>query len=461
MHRVSEAGEEMAANEEFSRLKIYFSYPDSCQVTQAFLQSLSNAEGDPKAQGEALQIFVNHVRVNRSEGNCGHGKELASWAALLLERPVFIRALKSGLEGALLERKCPILQEDMRAKATENFVYLLQMVAIDERTTKFVLKAIPNLFDMFASYLINEGRASSKPEWLHLYVMGALSRLTPWSKSLQIEIGSNPEFLKAILQKILKDGANEPEGLQRALIIMHNSILYTKITHSLAIPLVELAAKVLAESEVPADMMCASYFIQVLDRFYPQFHQLLLEHKSLIRSSLAISTCQNALDLTKKTAERVLALFHPQLRQLGPKELQSMIEQRTASDPAASRRADRLRRVVFAETNYTPDQPRFLMKRVKDFPYTPGKMPSFKKDECKETFILGPPVEKKARRKCSFSGCSATESRSGQFKVCSNCRLATYCSQGECVNGVHILRPSSYFDDKVDSLNRLHYGTIR
>jgi hypothetical protein len=176
---------------------------------------------------------------------------------------------------------------------------------------------------------------------------------------------------------------------------MNNSMLYTKITHSLAIPLVGLAAKVLADSEVPADMMCASYLIQHLERFYPQFHQLLLEHKSLIRSSLAISTCQNAPDLTKKTAERVLVLFYPQLRALDPKDLQIMIEQRTASDSAASRRADRLRRVVFAEDNYTPDQPRFSMKRVKDFQCTPGKMPSFKKDESTETFILGPAVEKK------------------------------------------------------------------
>jgi hypothetical protein len=73
-----------------------------------------------------------------------------------------------------------MLQEDMRAEATANLIYLLNMVAIDERTTKFVLKAIPNLFEMFASYLKDE-RASSKPKWLHLYVMGALSRLTPWS----------------------------------------------------------------------------------------------------------------------------------------------------------------------------------------------------------------------------------------------------------------------------------------
>jgi hypothetical protein len=42
------------ANEKFSGLRIEFGHPDSCQTMQAFRQSLSNAEGDPKAQGEAL-----------------------------------------------------------------------------------------------------------------------------------------------------------------------------------------------------------------------------------------------------------------------------------------------------------------------------------------------------------------------------------------------------------------------
>jgi hypothetical protein len=223
-----------------------------------------------------------------------------------------------------------------------------------------------------------------------------------------------------------------------SLILVYNALMHTKITPSLAILLVELAAEVLAESDVPGMVVCASGCVDVLNRFYPQFHHFLLHKKDLFCSSLAIATCEKAPEIAQQSARGILLLFHPQWREIAtrnPSHLLNRIEQGTASHASrASRRADRLRNIVIAEREHTPDQPTIWMAELKrDFDYTPGKMPSIKKDARKDTHLLGPAVERIARRKCSFSECSAVETRSGQFKVCSSCRLALYCSRGECM----------------------------
>jgi hypothetical protein len=215
------------------------------------LRALSNAKADQKKQVKAVQFLVSSVRTTRGE-DVEYGADLASWAAFLLERPVFRQALKIGLEETLQGRNVSVTElidpriEDMRSMATASYINLLNLVAIDERTVKFVLKAIPNLFKMFQSYL-TERRVSPRPKWLDLHALQGLTLLTPWSVSLRTEVGKNPGFLKDILQQVLKDSGIASERLRASLILVQNTLLHTKITSSLAPPLVELAAKVWAE----------------------------------------------------------------------------------------------------------------------------------------------------------------------------------------------------------------------
>lgn len=419
-----------AALQENSGLKMDLEHPDSCPVTQSFLQALSQSADNSKKRGEAVQMFVTECE-RKEDGQ--YGKARANLAALLLERPVFIRTLQAGLEEILLERKFSVQEAVTKA----DYFSLLHLVAIDERTVKFLVKAIPNMFEMFASYL-SERKVSSEPEWLDFCALRGLALLSQWSKSILIDIGRKPEFLKNVLQKVLRDGGVKSQRLEMSLVLAYNALMYTKITPSLARLLVELAAEVLAESDVPEMVVCASGSVDVLNRFYPQFHHFLLHKEDLFCSSLAIAICKKAPEIAQQSAVGVLLLFHPQWRETAirnPSHILERIEQRTASDARASRRADRLRNIVFAEREHTPDQPTIWVAELRsDFEYTPGKMPSIRKDTRNDTYLLGAPaVERVARRKCSFSECSAVETRSGQFKVCSSCRLALYCSRGECM----------------------------
>jgi hypothetical protein len=405
-------------------------HPDSCPVTQSFLQALSQSGDDSEKRGEAVQMFVTEC-ARRQDGQ--YGKARANLAALLLERPVFVRTLQAGLEETLLGRKFSV----QKAVTNAEYLSLLHLVAIDERTVKVLLRASPNMFEMFASYL-TERKVSSEREWLDFCALQGLALLSQWSKSILMEIGKKPEFLKNDLQKVLKDGGVKSQRLEMSLVLGYNALMYTKITPSLARLLVELAEEVLAESDVPEMVVCASGSVDVLNCFYPQFRHFLLHKEDLFCSSLAIAACKKAPEIARQSAKGVLPLFHPEWLEIAtrnPSHLLNKIQQRLASDARASHRADRLRNTVFAEREHTPDQPTIWVAELRsDFEYSPGKMPSIRKDTRNDTYLLGAPaVERIARRKCSFSECSSVETRSGQFKVCSSCRLALYCSRGECI----------------------------
>jgi hypothetical protein len=172
MHRAGRGGGERitAARQENSGLKMDLKHPDSCPVTKLFLQALSQSADDSKKRGEAVQMFVTEC-ARREDGQ--YGKARANLAALLLERPVFIRTLQAGLEETLGERKFSV----RKAVTKADYLSLLHLVAIDERTVKFLLKAIPNMFEMFASYL-TERKVSSEPERLDFCALRGLALLS-------------------------------------------------------------------------------------------------------------------------------------------------------------------------------------------------------------------------------------------------------------------------------------------
>lgn len=409
--------------------KIDFKRPDCCQVTQKFLRALSISKGDLEEEQRVVRLFAADVQATPGY----HNKEQnVSWAATLLEHPDFTRMLSLGLIHLLQDRRSFTKKE---GNLVFDYLGLLCAVSVDRRTVKFLLKTFPSFFMLLAEFMMDD-TLSPAHDWLKFYAITVLATLTPWSKSLCTYIGESNDFLEYTSWLVIERPSNlDSKVSQNCLIILLNSLKFVKMTLNLGILFVRITAQVLAKSDAPGEFMCAAQILWVLIHFYPQSHELLLKSPSLLWSSLALASCEEAPETVRHPAVAALKLFHPNLRSIKAKEeMQQAVKQLLAANPQGLDRAQHLRSAVFAELPFSTRNARFTIMKVEDFIAGKSHLGG-KGTEC----LLGPAIERKPRMKCSAAGCTAVEKESRQFRVCSVCRLAKYCSRGELMRIILLL----------------------
>lgn len=317
---------------------------------------------------------------------------------------------------------------------------ILNALIADARTARFVRKSIPELLSILeGSYLSDTPVVIVGGQGIrgtHVYqplrdeektsALDALATFTLWSADeVRNVISSRRQLLHQILDDCLAGNDFSRTIVGRSLTTI--SVL-ASVSSALPVPVddfVQVAMKALEMCEKPEviKLVVSLLFFHVKEK--PAF----LENKTTAYLSplLALAACPTLEQEVKSHVYKLLCLFDQQtfdpiFAKGDPKrDLEKLARE---SPAAAARRVKLCRAFAFNQ------QPAFKPKQSSTLEVGPD-LPAQERDYV----VLVTPEEfqaqKRPPRKCSRTDCSKKESTSCEFKLCGNCRLAVYCSQGK------------------------------
>ncbi|GAQ81041.1 hypothetical protein KFL_000690200 [Klebsormidium nitens] len=297
---------------------------------------------------------------------------------------------------------------------------VLPALMLDARTTRFIWKAVPDILSVlegayFSLPVVFSARDWEMPEALSrllndvklrdehkLASLSVLARLTEYVKQAWRKFASR----KPLIHRILQDCLANTE-FSTGIIIFASNLCYNLIgscdLSDFLDPIFETAFKAIASSE---DALTITAAIRLLAQTLQEWDttlKKLFEYRS-----------------------------NPRV------EKQAKLTQLFARYPEAGERSQKLHEIFAANDPY-------IIARGSREPGTPSETfsqkhsedPLQKIPEGKSYILLNVSegeaqvqADKKLRRKCSCSSCCHVEAASCEFRVCSRCRLAVYCSRG-------------------------------
>jgi hypothetical protein len=297
-----------------------------------------------------------------------------------------------------------------------NRVYIYALVlsglTLDMRTTKFVLKEIPDMISLLGrAYLMtkepdNCGKipfCSTDPLALvRQAVIHALCPLLLWSKSASQKVGKSGSLLPYVIRDTLAVMDEDELVASSALRIVRQAVQYCD-QEALLDDILTLTSRVLVR---PMDKYVIENAIDVLRQLQNLRNipsELAAKHGVLAGSLVGLAACDacdtlsrysagyRALLLSKKWRKTVFDLLPPGA-QMTEELLHETLRSVSQSDKDVRKKVQQLKALYSKST-----------------------------DEAEHHIF----------RRCSNAECEKVESKEKKFKVCAGCSLALFCSKGK------------------------------
>lgn len=430
--------------------------PESSAWLKGIFRELEDR--DPETRYYALCRFSTVLRRTVLKGPMLN----ASFSAYVLEQGILkeiIRILKSAktegdvylvARGNIEEALYGLTDGVLVVSKVLTCFSILNGLMADARTWRFVKKSIPDLLFIFeGSYLSEQpiklrGRrgqftplphVSGLREREKIATLDALGGFALWATDEVREVICSR---KDLLHQIVSDCLNNAD---LASVIVDRVITTTSVLASLSrglpIPPDDFFKVAIKAFEVSQNPEVIKLAINLLAAYLKERPASLLKKKKLPSKYsvplLVLATCSSLEDERKDYVHKLLCFLDQRTfnSNLARADYKAELEQMVAGSRKAAEKRQQLCDLFKADRNRQPT----LQHSPKDANVQMGPLPS---DRRTDYVTLATEDEMKSQRKpcrkCSRTDCSKTESASGEFKLCSKCRLAIYCSQGDQVN---------------------------
>ncbi|GAQ81045.1 hypothetical protein KFL_000690235 [Klebsormidium nitens] len=449
--------------------------PESSAWLKNILKQARNKDFETRCFAlSRFRAVLNSMVINKGHALC------AGFAAYVLEEGILEEVIRN-LRAAQSEgdfyvfpkiefRDLMINQRSFTLSKVEICFRLLHVLILDTRTARFVLKAIPNLLSILEGAYFslslrfsheglelpdNTAELELLREGVKASSLSVLVSLVNCTEKCRDKISSR----KVFLQHILRDSVADTEFSGRIIecaIPFFNDLssscdLSQFLDETIRLTLKGLtvldSATLLKMTVSLIGKAMKEHINEVIEKLYELRANGRVKHE--VPALLGVASCPDLDETTRALVYMLLANLNEQFEmifdQTRPFSLtpaqEEKLEKLVAAYPQAVARREQLSRVLRAAEiqsagehgmKSTPGTPatifqaasKSLLEYVRDKAYFPG-VPA-----------TDPKARKKPCRKCSRSSCSRVESAPCEFKVCSGCRLAVYCSkEGGCGMG--------------------------
>lgn len=336
----------------------------------------------------------------------------------------------------------------------EECTQALEFLAVDCRTVRFILKTIPGLAWTLKAIFLTEPsdariylRFTRPQDDARMGVLRAICRMFPFSETFRKELLS-PDFLHAVLEHSLNN-FQYSKLLQDSICLLHNLSNAYPALH-VEVDVLPFSARVLAESEDVGHIHWAfQLLLAALQPYGPETPKKMEGVPFLQSALLALATCKKAGERLQTYARGLSGVlkgmayfleksdprlrnenrqydFGMQFHSWDAEANSACIRKLARKDTRARVRAQQLSRIFSDPLNAEHASYKIISGKK-----NAAASVSEKKREEKTGFKID---ERMARRKCARTGCGNVEQRPAEFKVCSGCKLAVYCSRGKLIN---------------------------
>lgn len=406
--------------------------PEKCCILKQIPNDLNS--GDEEERFLAICRFknvFNGMIMQRGSAAC------ATYASYVLSQKSILEEIIRGLREFQESGKCYLVPRD--AKIPGNFYLvgkvcmysnILTSLSLDKRASRFIQRQFKDVVAVqisnYSAVTIPEefrSRSSIQPgddEELYSKMM----ILNSFTFLRDKQLGKNTSFLKGTLPDIL-EASKHDRYRDIATSALSSMLDYCpQLADGSEDLLLTVSSRILETTQDQASVHAAIHVIAAVTQHNPSYFRELHGHSSLATSLLALvlSNCTNPLKIlvpgmlrwTRQEMMEIIGHYDASSKGLTSEQLKKL-ESLASADKLVMRRrkefdsifawkpAENLREEAGASTQ--EDQPRGFEKIMK--------------------------VERHPCRKCSNSSCMRVEGKPQEFKVCGQCRLASYCSTGE------------------------------
>lgn len=440
--------------------------PESSAWLRSLLEEVQS--NDPEARSFALfRLKAGLIRIVMTKGHALG----AGLAAYVLEQGVLdeINKLMKAAQSEGDFYIFPKISSQDKVKFIKYFVLskvdicfrLLHVLILDARTARFVMKGIPDLISVlegayFALSAVSLVRESDLVPGCPAYLERLRDEVKASSLSVLMSLASSSDRFKdnissrkVLLHQVLQDCMAERDFSNRTVdctLYCFNHLSSACDLSEYLDDIVGVVLKTLAETQTAVLIPVAAHLLTsimqkgqakaVVGRLFELGASGKAEH--LVPAVLALAACPDLEETTKRIVRILLAALNKRFGitveerltdPLKPKQ-QETLERLVRACPEAMARREQLCEIFTAKTaeKSAPDSksPASLFRNTIETPL------SYVPDKAFVSFVPDGDLkaQRRPRRKCSRLSCSNVETTSCEFKVCSGCRLAVYCSRG-------------------------------